>query len=158
VKEITPGLMEGQCLLYLLVKRLVVGPIPDGHDVYLTSTAFAGWTGLLITMLNLLPTGQLDGGHIAWALLDKKQARYSRYVRNLLPLVFLYNLAMWREPDPGFVWLVWFGLLLLLRRLSGGLEHPPTEPGTLTLGRRLVAIGCLVLFVLIFMPTPMRLN
>jgi membrane-associated protease RseP (regulator of RpoE activity) len=157
VKEITGhGFAEGQCILYMLIKRVVLGPIPEGHDVFLNSTAFAGWGGLLVTMLNLLPIGQLDGGHIAYALFDTRQQIFGRAMHLLLPVVFLANFLTFREWGPGLVWLVWFGLLGLMRRLQGGVDHPPTEPGELSFGRRAVAVLCLVLFALLFMPTPLR--
>jgi len=149
------GWLEGQCLLYLGLKRAVLGPIPAGYDVFLSSTAFAGWTGLLVTMLNLLPIGQLDGGHIAFALFGKRQDRLAAVLHWSLLGVFAYNLLAYGQAEPGLVWLVWWVLLLVVRRMSGG-NHPPTEPGELSPGRRRVAVGCLLLFVLIFMPTPMR--
>lgn len=153
------GLLEGQSLLYLALKHWVVGPIPPGHDVFLTSTAFAGWTGLLVTMLNLLPVGQLDGGHVAYALFGERQNRIGRVIHGLLPLLFLGNLAVWRDWQPGLVWVVWFVLLGLLRRAAGGVEHPPTDPDeALSPGRRAIAVVTLVLFVFIFMPTPLRLG
>ncbi len=150
------GYLEGQCLLYSLLKYLVLGPIPPGHDVYLNATAFAGWTGLLITMLNMLPVGQLDGGHIAYALFDTKQNRFGRVVHLGLVGAFVYNLAMYRDATTGSIWLLWFVLLGLLRRAGGGVDHPPTDPGALSPGRRVVAALCLVMFVLLFMPTPFR--
>jgi membrane-associated protease RseP (regulator of RpoE activity) len=163
------GFQEGQCLLYSALKRIALGPIPDGSDVFLSPVAFAGWVGLLITMLNLLPVGQLDGGHIAYALLGPRQNRYGRWVRwavlALSPIDFLLILAPWRNPSAvgerlgsaisgSVTWLAWFVILTILLRLSGG-GHPPTEPGELSRGRRVVAIGTLVLFVLLVMPIPM---
>jgi membrane-associated protease RseP (regulator of RpoE activity) len=158
VKEITGhGLLEGQCLLYSLLKRVVLGEVPAGYDVFLTSTALAGWVGLLITMLNLIPIGQLDGGHIAYALFGEKHNRYAGWLHKGLLGAFGYNLVMHRSAVPGMVWVVWFGLLLLLKKLSGGVWHPPTDFGAkLSPGRRAIAIACMVLFVLLFMPTPMR--
>ncbi|PIE05505.1 MAG: site-2 protease family protein [Sorangium cellulosum] len=158
------GLLEGQCLLYSLLKWLVVGPIPQGGDVYLHPTAFAGWTGLLITMVNLVPVGQLDGGHVAYALFGPRQNAIARLVHFSLPLVgtiiFAINsLSMpWgKAAEMSLFWLVWFGFLFVLRRFSGG-NHPPTEPGDLGLGRKFVAIFTLILFVLLFMPTPMSVQ
>jgi membrane-associated protease RseP (regulator of RpoE activity) len=157
VEKLPPGFgsLEGQCLLYSLLKHLVVGPIPDGYDVMLGPTAFAGWTGLLVTMLNLIPIGQLDGGHVAYALFDRAQNRIALLVHGALLAAFTYNFVSYGDPMPGLVWLVWFVLLWGMRRMSGE-NHPPTEPGELSKGRRAVAIGCLVLFVALFMPTPMR--
>jgi membrane-associated protease RseP (regulator of RpoE activity) len=157
VKPMTGGgLMEGQCLLYLALKRLVLGPIADGHDVYLSATAFAGWTGLFITMLNLLPILQLDGGHIAYALFEKRFTLLSRTLHAFLIVAFAYNYLTFDSIEPGLVWIVWFTLLAGLRRLGGGHEHPPTDDGELTGARRSIAVLCLVLFAVLYMPTPLR--
>lgn len=172
VRPISEGayIQEGQSLLYWALKRAVLGPIPPGHDVYLHPTALAGWAGLLVTMINMLPWGQLDGGHIAYALLGPVQNRVSRFVRwTLLPL-FLYNVAVFVGPvllgtselplglalSNSWFWLVWFVVLGVLGRLGGGRggEHPPTEPGALSRGRAAVAVGTLVMFATLFMPTP----
>lgn len=163
----SPGIQEGQSLLYIALKRLILGPIPEGHDVFLNPVAFAGWTGLFVTALNLLPVGQLDGGHIAYALFGPKQNRYARIIHWSLLGIFALNLARFMMPvvqqrawgDVGQAvsnstfWLVWFGILHLLKRV-GGRDHPPTEPGELSSGRKIIAIVSLVLFVLLFMPTP----
>jgi membrane-associated protease RseP (regulator of RpoE activity) len=160
---------EGQSLLYLALKRLVLGPIPDGYDVMLHPTAFAGWVGLLLTMLNLLPWGQLDGGHVAYALFGTRQDRFARLFRSALLPLFFYNLALLAWPVlrghstltygqavmNSLFWLLWYGLLGLVSRFSGGAAHPPTEPGELSPIRRIVAAATLVLFVLLFMPTPL---
>lgn len=162
---------EGQSLLYMLLKWLVVGHIPEGHDVYLHPTAFAGWGGFLITMINMLPWGQLDGGHIAYALLGERHHQLARYLRYSLLLLFLYNLAIFMPPvmsgesgmsyvqafGNSMFWLIWFAFTGLLARLSGGAEHPPCEPGALSPTRRAIAIGTLVMFVLLFMPTPLAI-
>ncbi|MEM1029245.1 MAG: site-2 protease family protein [Myxococcota bacterium] len=151
------GLMEGQCLLYVALKHGVLGAIPEGHDVYLHPTAFAGWTGLFLTMINMLPVLQLDGGHIAYALFGDRQTQIGRAVHYSLPVWFLFNYVRYGEAAPGMPWLVWFALLMLMRRAAGGVEHPPFDPGeTLSPGRRAVAVGTLIMFALLFMPTPLR--
>jgi membrane-associated protease RseP (regulator of RpoE activity) len=162
------GVQEGQSILYWLAKRIVLGPIPDGWDVDMNSVATAGWVGLFITMLNLLPVAQLDGGHVAYALLGPRQNRYSRVIRWSMLLLFAGNLAyhLWPALHGGFTdelwqaalsasipWFGWFLILSLLERASGG-RHPPTEAAPLSPGRRIVAIGTLLLFILLFMPTP----
>lgn len=164
------GLMEGQCLLYLLIKRVVVGPIPPDWDVFLHPTAFAGWVGLLITMINLVPVGQLDGGHVAYALVGPAQDRIAKWVHFGLLGVFLtsfgYHFLSTIGDSSGGVaatvalemssfWLVWFVFLFILRRVSGG-NHPPTEPGSLDKKRVAIAVVTLLLFVLLFMPTPLH--
>ena len=159
---------EGQSLLYWLLKYLVKGAIPDGYDVMLHPTATAGWVGLFVTMINLLPWGQLDGGHVAFALLGPIQNRIARLVRWGVLGFFLYNLLSFVGPvvsgrsqmplsvaiGNSLTWLVWYGLLGLLGRTMGH-EHPPVEPAPLSPVRRGVAMGCLALFVLLFMPTPL---
>jgi membrane-associated protease RseP (regulator of RpoE activity) len=159
---------EGQSLLYALMKWLVVGPIPAGWDVHLHPTAMAGWAGFLITMINLLPWGQLDGGHIAFALFGDAQHTYARWFRRALLLLFAMNLVKFIAPvamhhsSMGYLdavmnslfWLMWFLVTGLIGRLSGGADHPPFEPSALTPGRRAVAWLSLALFVALFMPTP----
>ncbi|HVU03890.1 MAG TPA: site-2 protease family protein [Polyangiaceae bacterium] len=162
-------IQEGQSLLYLALKRLVLGPIPEGYDVELHPTALAAWVGFLVTMINMLPWGQLDGGHVAYALFGEVQHFFARLFRWCLLPLFLYNAARFLLPVAlsrsglpwGFAvsnsmfWLMWFLVLGVIGRVSGGAEHPPTEPGALSPVRRVVAAFTLLLFVLLFMPTPL---
>jgi membrane-associated protease RseP (regulator of RpoE activity) len=160
---------EGQSLLYCLLKRVVCGPIPEGHDVVLHPTALAGWVGLLVTMINLVPWGQLDGGHIAFALFGERQHRFARWLRRGLLLLFAGNLLRFVAPvllgkselglpiaiSNSLFWLLWFFVLGIIGRVSGGADHPPVEAGALSPVRRVLSWACLALFVLLFMPTPM---
>lgn len=164
------GVEEGQSLFYLALKRVVIGPIPDGHDVFLHPTALAGWTGLLLTMLNLLPIGQLDGGHVAYSIFGPKQDRYSRIAHHSLlgvaAIVGVYwgikamqahasrSDVIWAFFE-GKNWIFWWVLLFLLTR---GGEHPPTQDGALSRRRRVVAWATLALFVVLFMPVPIRVH
>jgi membrane-associated protease RseP (regulator of RpoE activity) len=161
-------IQEGQSLVYVGLKYLVVGPIPGGSDVNLHPTALAGWAGLFVTMINLLPFGQLDGGHIAYALFGQKQDRVALWVRRSLVGLFLYNLAVFLVPVllgtskleayeavlNSLFWLFWYGFLWILVWLSGS-EHPPFESGSLSPGRRALAWLCLAVFIALFMPTPL---
>jgi membrane-associated protease RseP (regulator of RpoE activity) len=169
VRALTDGpyTQEGQSILYWFLKRMIHGPIPEGSDVFLHPTAWAGWAGLLVTMLNLIPFGQLDGGHIAYALFGEKQNRYALWVRRSLLLLFVYNVAVfftpilnessdmpwWAALMNSTTWLIWYALLGWLTNLSGR-DHPPFEPAPLAPVRRGIAWLCLILFVMIFMPTP----
>jgi membrane-associated protease RseP (regulator of RpoE activity) len=162
------GTQEGQCLLYLALKRIVLGPIPAGFDVTLKPMAFAGWAGLFVTMLNLVAVAQLDGGHIAYALFGPRQNRYALILHAGLLLIFAFNLVRYMGPviahrdwdnigqavGNSVFWLLWHLVIRVIMRV-GGRDHPPTEPGELHRGRRAVAIVSLVLFALLFMPTPM---
>jgi membrane-associated protease RseP (regulator of RpoE activity) len=146
----------------------VLGPIPAGYDVTLGPEAFAGWVGLLVTMMNLVTVAQLDGGHIAYALFGPRQNRYARVLHKGLLLIFVYNLVRFAGPlvarrewsslpqaaSNSIFWLVWYFLIGLIMR-AGGRDHPPTEPGELHPLRKVIAAASIVIFVLLFMPTPM---
>lgn len=171
IEPIPPhGLDEGQSLLYLALKRVVLGKIPDGHDVFLHPTAFAGWAGLFMTMLNMLPIGQLDGGHVAYSIFGTKQDGYSRRVHDALLVIaavvgcYWGTLAIrahlpWKEIGWAFLegknWIIWWVLLFLLTRRG---DHPPTENAQLSRGRKIVAWATLLTFVLLFMPVPFRVH
>ncbi len=164
---------EGQSLLYLALKYVVHGHIPAGHDVFLHPTAFAGWTGFLVTFINLIPFGQLDGGHVAYALLGPRHHGLARLLLHLPLALAVYNLAAfagvgwWRaESGEQFdvfdalssgsvgMWLVLWGLLHVMKRASGA-QHPPVDDEELGPTRRFVAILTLALFGLLFMPSPL---
>jgi membrane-associated protease RseP (regulator of RpoE activity) len=163
-------LMEGRSLLYAGLLYAIKGPIPEGYDIMLSSTAFAGWTGLLVTMLNLIPALQLDGGHVAHALIGERHERLSRFVRKaLFPLGIAVGLgyglpaffagkrgdALLGEAMAGTQWLLWGALLYVMARRSER-EHPATEGEPLSPRRRIIARITLALFVLLFMPAWLR--
>jgi membrane-associated protease RseP (regulator of RpoE activity) len=173
VMPMPPGatyLMEGRSLLYLALLAMLKGPIPAGSDIVLNPAAFAGWAGLMVTMINLIPAAQLDGGHVAYALFGERQQRYSRWVRRaLLPVAAIVSLAYGipallagKHGDaleagfaPGMPWLMW-SLVLRLMLGRSKREHPETDDTELSPARRRVAWGTLLLFVLLFMPAWMR--
>lgn len=158
---------EGHSLLYELLLYAIKGPIPHGHDIMLTPAALAGWSGLLVTMINLVPTGQLDGGHVAWALFGDAQARYGRWVRwGLLALsvaqAVRFMLFVWRgdasiqmlmsAATQASDWMVLWVLLTVMEQVGGGHE-PTVEPSPLSPRRRVLAWLTLLLFAALFMPT-----
>jgi membrane-associated protease RseP (regulator of RpoE activity) len=169
-----PGMayeMEGRSLLYSALLWWLKGPIPAGHDIMLSPTAFAGWAGLMVTMINLIPAAQLDGGHVAYALFGERQERYSRWLRNaLLPMAAGVSLAYGipallagehgealRDAfAPGFPWLLWWVVLRVIVGRSKR-EHPPTDDDVLSPRRRAIAWATLILFALLFMPAWMRM-
>jgi membrane-associated protease RseP (regulator of RpoE activity) len=112
-------------------------------DVYLHQIAFAGWAGLLVTGLNLIPAGQLDGGHIVYALLGPKAARMVTWA----VLAALAGLSfLWQG------WVFWLALLLIFGRLQ---DMPLDEITGLTGAQRLLAVGMVVVFLLVFTPVPL---
>ena len=140
-------------------------------------TAFAGWAGLLVTMLNLLPIGQLDGGHVATAYFGNRYGRAARVMHRSLPWLALVVFAWvsWsagREMDalptpsdqnpvlialPAAVsWIFFYVLLTALGRLSGGLDHPPVDDQPLPGSRRVLFWVVAVVLALIFMPVVQR--
>ena len=166
---------EGQSLLYFALKKIVIGDIPAGYDVMLHPMAWAGWIGMLVTMLNLIPIGQLDGGHVFYALFGDIHAKMSRaFLAGLFLLglgVMIYSaldaeqLALEGEAYRNHVlvgmnWLVLGSLLLVVfgRKKGRGFNHPPTDDNDLSPGRRWMGIACLVLFVLCFVPIPLRMQ
>jgi len=171
---ISPGeMIEGNSILYALLKYAVFGRwLPSGGiDVQLHPMAFAGWVGLLITMINLMPIGQLDGGHVARAALGDAHERWSARLHVALPLIGLaiggvMFARAWSSgrgvleavvyAHNGVVpWLVWAVLLAWMRRQAGEY-HPPVGETPLDPWRRRYAIAMLVIFLLIATPVPFR--
>lgn len=142
-----PYVLEGNSLMYLAAKFLVFGKyLPGGgQDVLLGQVAWAGWAGLLVTGLNLIPAGQLDGGHLLYVLTGKQ------LMRRLLPalIVVLVSLGIFYWQG----WLLWAFLLWLLgRRYAEPLDQITTLDPT----RRALAIIGLIILVLVFTPIPLR--
>ena len=162
--------LEGHSLLYELLLYLLKGPMAPGDDIMLGPMAFAGWAGLLLTMINLIPFGQLDGGHVVYALLGEVHTRISRVVLMAVPAIgvltgLFFGLTslregaaeevVWQDFAAGSPWFVWTLVLLLMRRL-GADAHPPTDDRELSPLRRAIALGVAILFFLLFMPAWMR--
>ncbi len=119
--------------------------LPPGADVAEHPVAVAAWFGLLVTALNLVPVGQLDGGHVLYALLGGERARRASafFTWVLLALGLLVSVS----------WLLWFVIARFVVRAG----HPPAiDEAPLGRGRRALAVGALVLFALTFMPVPIR--
>lgn len=137
----------GDSLAVAMVSRMVLGELPPYYEVLFHPMATAAWIGLFITTLNLIPLGQLDGGHVIYALLGRRRARsMSRVVSwGLLACGVLFS----------WTWLVWWAVT----RFAVGFRHPDPvmHEHTLDGPRRAVAIASLVLFVLTFVPVPMRM-
>lgn len=140
------GLQLGEPLLLQFMSWLVIGPIPERADVLLHPIAFAAWFGLFVTSLNLLPIGQLDGGHVAYALWGRRQRGIALIA---VPILLVLGFIGW----PG--WFLWVGMASLL-----GVSHPPIIDPHQELGRTRVWIGwaALAIFVLSFAPIPFSIG
>jgi membrane-associated protease RseP (regulator of RpoE activity) len=125
--------------LFMFIQNLVGATAGNLHPV-----AFAGWVGMFITLLNLLPAGQLDGGHILRAMLGKKAENISFLMPRLLFLLGLY-VIIWLKED-GFIWIFW--ALLLWALASAG--HPSPLQDKIELDRRRILIG-IIMFILGFL-------
>ncbi|MFQ5848384.1 MAG: site-2 protease family protein [Candidatus Methylomirabilales bacterium] len=136
------GLSLGSPLLFTWVQQVSLGPIPEGMDVLLHPVAFAGWIGLFVTALNLLPLGQLDGGHIAYALIGRQSEKLA--ILTAIVLAFL-GITFW----PGWLFWAFIGFML-------GFKHPPPMNDVTPLdgGRRLLGLGALLLLLCLMTPAP----
>ncbi len=132
------------------LRELIVG---DG-TVLLHPLAFAGWLGLFVTMLNLIPLGQLDGGHVLYALLGRWQARLGVVV--WLGLVVLGIVSARHGLLQGMLWWVWAALIIMLGR--GRLAHPQVldRERPLPSNRRPLGWATVVLLILTFTPIPIH--
>ena len=147
------GLFLGNSMLFWGVSRVVLGVDPNSVNVNVHPIALAGWIGLLVTAINLLPVGQLDGGHVVYSLFG---GRWHRIISRaawigcgLMVLIpYLLHLAFWGG------WLLWFVLLIGL-----GLGHPATTDTDLPLRgpRKICAWATIVLFVVTFTPVPVSI-
>jgi membrane-associated protease RseP (regulator of RpoE activity) len=176
----TSGMLEGNSLFYLFAKYMMFGkllpepvsmdglsasaywiryfltahPIPfNGLDVQLHSVALAGWAGLLVTALNLVPVGTLDGGHVAYGLFGEKARRiFPIAIGILIALSFLPVLLTFSFEAFNSGWLLWVFILFWL----GNVRAQPLDDITeLDTKRRALGFFVLILFVLLFTPIPL---
>ena len=135
----------GDNLLMRIMSRLVLGPLPPGYDVLVHPVAEAAWFGLLVTALNLFPMGQLDGGHVSYAVFGERTHRWiGRAFSWGVLLLAIFS---------SFSWLVWW----FVTRWVIGFGHPPVSDETIKLGGLRVAIAAisLLLLILTFIPVPL---
>ena len=138
----------GEPLLFQAVARLHFGTLPEGFDIVLHPMGFAAWFGMLATALNLLPFGQLDGGHIAYALFGRRAAWVSAATLVTAVLLFAFESTSW----------FFVALMMVVMAFLLGLRHPRVvdEHAPLDRGRVVVAAIALVIFVVCFTPVPIE--
>ncbi|MCP4664585.1 MAG: site-2 protease family protein [bacterium] len=141
-----PGMTLGEPLLFRALAWLILGPTSDDTVLLLHPLAFAGWVGIFITALNLIPVGQLDGGHLLYALLRRK----AHHVAMGLTMAAIAMIAI--RFTQYWPWTLLVTLLILM-----GPLHPPTADDNVALGRGRIILGWItLLFVVVgFTPTPM---
>jgi membrane-associated protease RseP (regulator of RpoE activity) len=143
----------GEPLIFRLLSALLLGYSPDKHEIIAHPIAMAAWVGLLATSLNLLPIWQLDGGHIAYAILGR--ARQKKLT--VFSIASLIILSFWGWPTPSYLLL---GILLLLIGARLRFYHPPTLLDEESLGAGRIFLGAIALLILIacFIPVPVSLT
>jgi len=139
------GIVLGDSVLFSALTHLILQVSADDVTIILHPIALAGWFGLFVTFLNLLPVGQLDGGHVAYSLFGRSHRWISRFA---VVGILLLGFQGWEG------WFFWVVLLFLL-----GIDHPPTMDlaSPLDPRRRLYAWSTIGLFILTFMPVPISM-
>jgi membrane-associated protease RseP (regulator of RpoE activity) len=132
------GLQLGDSLLLRLLDHFFAPPTPAGTDLMLSPVAFAAWAGMFVTMINLLPVGQLDGGHVAYSLFGPRQNRIAQWVHRSMLVFFFVSVASFcardihaglglghlgRHVNSSLFWLVWFEVLAVLGTFSQPLQQ-----------------------------------
>ncbi len=164
----------GNSLIFALFSKMAVGEVAQGYELILHPVAFAGWIGLFVTALNLMPAGQLDGGHVVYCVLPSKW----HAIMSTATVVFLVimgigtaslveltdyfgfgegviaNFPEWLLFEGWIGWLFWAILLLML-----GTSHPPTLSSDTEIGieRRALAFCSLLIFISCFAPVPISI-
>lgn len=142
IAEQPVDLILGDPLLFRLLAYFTFGPLPEGQDIALHPVAYAGWVGIFITALNLIPIGQLDGGHILYALL----LRRAHLVAQALLFAAVIGVVVW-----GY----WGWMLMIVLLMLMGPIHPPTANDHVSLGIGRVILGWASLFFVPLGFTPM---
>jgi membrane-associated protease RseP (regulator of RpoE activity) len=152
LSEVVPiepgGIWLGEPLLLKAAVLVVHGWLPDGYTIATHPVAFAAWFGLLATAINLFPIGQLDGGHISYAVLGARSTHVT--VAGVVALIGLSFISS--------TWIVW-AVLTTLMLFAFGPRHPRTvdEDVPLDRGRLWLAAFALVMLIICFTPVPIEL-
>jgi len=138
-----PMVLEGESLLVKFLTPILAGPSVPGTFYAFTEAAFAGWVGMLVTAINMLPIGQLDGGHVLYGLGREKQ-----HILGWIAMVVLIGLGF-----QSMMWWVFAALGLIFR-----VPHPPTldDRKELPMPARVMGWASIVIFVISFTPIPFR--
>jgi len=138
------SIIFGEPLLFKLLGDIFFRGAPENFDLILHPVAFAGWVGALVTALNLFPIGQLDGGHIVYAVFGKKSRKFAKPVLGAFLLMGVFFWIGW------FVWAILIGFI--------GLKHPRIwdEDISISEGRRWIAVLVVLIFIFSFIPDPVK--
>jgi membrane-associated protease RseP (regulator of RpoE activity) len=140
--DLEGAVILGDPLMFKVMEWIISGGRPEGTDLYLNEMAYAGWVGLFVTALNLLPIGQLDGGHVIYSVFAAKSRFVAATAFGGLALVTIFM-------SPAYILFV---ILLWFFRI----KHPPTMNDYIPLDRprQIIAAILLLVFILCFTPVP----
>jgi membrane-associated protease RseP (regulator of RpoE activity) len=148
---VTGGLPQGSVslgepIIFKFLSDLIIGKLPENTDIMLHPVAFAGWAGLFVTALNLIPIGQLDGGHVIYSILGAKSVWVYRVLFAALVLVTVFVNPTWT-------------LFVILLFFLVKLKHPPTLYDYEPLDKWRVILGIIMIgiFIVSFTPEPIKL-
>lgn len=135
--------LQGESMLFRFLATTLAGSAPEGSTYILSEAAMAGWAGLLVTAINLLPIGQLDGGHITYSLIRRRQAIFGWVTVVLLVALGFQSMMWWMFAALGLIF---------------GVPHPPTLQDDIPLTRtaQLMGIIALIILLLSFTPVPIQ--
>jgi membrane-associated protease RseP (regulator of RpoE activity) len=180
IARLEPGgdyTMFGDSLLSFVVAKVFGPAVPDGYDLLANPVWLGAWAGFLVTALNLLPMGQLDGGHVLFAFAPERASIWYRRVFRVVVVLCVIGLlvqgpeianqisekhdlvpkALLEMTRPLHRWFTPGFILIALLARAFGLRHPPVKDldRPLSPTRRGIAIACAIIFLLTFMPNPM---
>ncbi len=148
-----PTITMGKSLLIIFFNDIVGQGLLPMSEIYHFPLLFSGWIGLFVTAMNLMPIGQLDGGHIVYSLLGAraKIVNFIAFGGLFLLVILLFSF----HGVGGFIWIPWMIILTII-----GLRHPPTIDDSLQLtpGRRYLGWLCVLIFILCFIPLPIYIQ
>jgi len=140
-----PVIPLGSSILFSFIEKIMFGRLPEGQDIILHPIAYAGWVGLFVTALNLLPVGQLDGGHVIYSLFGKNSKIAYYITLGILGLICIFVNPAWT-------------LLFILLLIFGFKLPPPLDDYTpLDKRRKILGICALIFCVLSFTPVPFQI-
>ena len=149
--NLTGSIILGDSLITKFLTFIVYPDIPVGYELFISSIGFAAWIGMLVTMLNLLPIGQLDGGHITYAIFGQfhKKIGYASLIS-----ITLLGSGLTIAGIPSYNWIIWAVLVLVFIKV----KHPPVYNNYLPVPTRhkLICLFSFIIFILTFIPVPFR--
>ncbi len=145
------SIILGDSLITKFLADLIHPNIPAGQELFISSIGFAAWIGFIVTMLNLLPIGQLDGGHILYAITGNNHKKIGYFS---LAAITTLGIVLTIAGTPSYNWILWAALVLFFIRV----KHPPVYNSHLPvpLSHKFICLFSLIIFILTFIPVPFR--